>query len=225
MIDRFTSSSAYRQLAEAAKGDPKKFGMLGVLCLVFVITSGRMVLTGSTGPKPAKASLSGTSGAAGGQVKAVNGQKGGASDKSATDSTTALPDPARPELLEWSRGPIPPVGRNLFAIKLDYYPQDQSKVDQTLRIPGGDGFWDKVAKSMASKADQHKERQILIENLQLQAMQIKLQSTVMGAMPRALVNGSVVREGDVIASFRVFRIEARRIIVEREGIKLEIPMK
>jgi hypothetical protein len=226
MFDRITSSSAYRQLAEAAKGDPKKFGMLGVLCLVFVITSGRMVLTGSTGPKSAKASLTGTSGSAGGQVKALNGHNSsGASDKSATDSSTALPDPARPELLEWSRGPIPPVGRNLFAIKLDYYPQDQTKVDQTLRIPGGDGFWDKVAKSMASKADQHKERQILIENLQLQAMQIKLQSTVMGATPRALVNGSVVREGDVIASFRVFRIEARRIIVEREGIKLEIPMK
>ena len=45
----------------------------------------------------------------------------------------------------------------------------------------------------------------------------------------------MVREGDVVASgapgdsrsvtFRVIKIEARRIIVEREGIKLEIPMK
>jgi hypothetical protein len=78
---------------------------------------------------------------------------------------------------------------------------------------------------MASKADQRKERQILIENLQLQAMQLRLQSTVMGATPRALLNGDMVREGDVVASFRVLKIEPRRIVVEREGIKLEIPMK
>ena len=39
------------------------------------------------------------------------------------------------------------------------------------------------------------------------------------------VNGERVGEGDVVASFRVSRIEARRIIVEREGIRLEIQMK
>ena len=137
----------------------------------------------------------------------------------------ALPDPAQPELAEWVKSPIAPIGRNLFAVKLDYYPQDGSRSDSTLRAPTGDGFWDKLAKSMASKADQRKERQILIENLQLQAMQLRLQSTVMGATPRALLNGDMVREGDVVASFRVLKIEPRRIVVEREGIKLEIPMK
>ena len=43
----------------------------------------------------------------------------------------------------------------------------------------------------------------------------------------------MVEDGEVVAygsdqartSFRVVKIEARRIIVEREGIKLEIPMK
>lgn len=225
MIDRLTSSNACKQFAEAAQADPKKFGVLGILCLVFVLTLGRMVLTGSTAPKSAQASLGGTSSTNGSQVKTSKDRNGGASNKSTGAGTSSLPDAARPELLEWARGPMTPIGRNLFAIKLDYYPQDGSKVDQTLRAPVGDGFWDKVAKSMASKADQRKERQILIENLQLQAMQVKLQSTVMGATPRALVNGTVVREGDVVASFRVFKIEARRIIVEREGIKLEIPMK
>jgi hypothetical protein len=78
---------------------------------------------------------------------------------------------------------------------------------------------------MASRADQRKERQILVENLQLQAAQLRLQSTVMGPTPRALINGDMLREGDVVAAFRIVRIEARRIIVEREGVKLEIQMK
>ena len=87
-------------------------------------------------------------------------------------------------------------------------------------------------KSMTARADQKRERQILIENLQLQAAQLKLQTTLMGTQaegpasrPRAMINGGLVGEGDVVASFRVLRIEARRIVVEREGIKLEILMK
>jgi hypothetical protein len=51
--------------------------------------------------------------------------------------------------------------------------------------------------------------------------------------PKAVLNGELVGIGDVVAStagearttFRVLKIEARRIIVEREGIKLAVPMK
>jgi len=48
---------------------------------------------------------------------------------------------------------------------------------------------------------------------------------MMGPQPKALVNGEFVGEGSVVASFRVLKIEARRMIVEREGIRLEIVMK
>ena len=65
-----------------------------------------------------------------------------------------------------------------------------------------------------------------------QARQIRLQSTLMGANPTALVDGQTVREGDVVASgsgvtrtaFRVLKIEPRRIILEREGVRSEIPL-
>jgi hypothetical protein len=75
---------------------------------------------------------------------------------------------------------------------------------------------------MTARADQKREREVLVENLRGQALQLKLQSTVLGASPKALVNGQLVRVGDVVASFRVTKIEARRIVVEREGIKLEV---
>jgi hypothetical protein len=75
---------------------------------------------------------------------------------------------------------------------------------------------------MTARADQKKEHEVLVENLRLQAAQLKVQSTVMGASPRALINGELVGVGGVVASFRVAKIEARKIVVEREGIKLEL---
>jgi hypothetical protein len=50
-------------------------------------------------------------------------------------------------------------------------------------------------------------------------------STLMGPHPKAMVNGQMVGEGEVVAQFRVTEIRARSVVVEREGIKLEIPMK
>jgi hypothetical protein len=67
----------------------------------------------------------------------------------------------------------------------------------------------------------------------VQARQIRLQSTLMGGPhPAALMNGQMVREGDVVATgsgasrttYRVLKIEARRVILEREGIRSEIPL-
>ena len=50
--------------------------------------------------------------------------------------------------------------------------------------------------------------------------------------PAARVNGRPVKEGDVFsvgagnarAEYRVLRIEARRIVIERDGIELEVTM-
>jgi hypothetical protein len=115
------------------------------------------------------------------------------------------------------------LSRNLFAIELERFPADGARI----RTADKDavGFWDELAKSMTVRADVRRERQVLIENLARQASQLRLQSTMMGASPKAVIDGDLVGEGDVVASFRVLKIEPRRIIIEREGIKLEIPMK
>jgi len=93
-----------------------------------------------------------------------------------------------------------------------------------------------LRKSDATQADQNSELQQRLQNLRQQAaegLQLRSISTVTGATPKALVNGELLGEGDVVAcgsgetraAYRVLKIEARRIIVEREGIKLEIPMR
>ncbi|HSI36801.1 MAG: hypothetical protein ACAI43_26425 [Phycisphaerae bacterium] len=198
------------QLARAAKADPKKAAVLGGLVVVMVVMWGRLIGGSGTGPAAAVASPT------------APARSGGAP----TASASATPRggyrvAAAAALQEWAGRPLSPLSRNLFAINYDFFPQDGSKAP-VLRVPQGDGFWDQLAKSMTARADQRKEHEVLVENLRLQAAQLKVQSTVMGASPKALVNGELVGIGDVVASFRVERIDARRIVVEREGIKLEI---
>ncbi|HLL88419.1 MAG TPA: hypothetical protein VK324_03875 [Tepidisphaeraceae bacterium] len=206
---------AVQHAAYLVRRDPKKATVLAVLVAVLGGMWGRMLLTdGGGGPATAVAAAVGPA-----MANVTN------LTTSPSEDRGRAPRPSGDALAQWVKAPVVPAGRNLFALKLDYFPQDPTKVDQTLRAPSGSGFWDKLAKSMASRADQRKERQILVENLQLQAAQLRLQSTVMGTSPRALINGDMMGEGDVVASFRVVRIEARRIIVEREGVRLEIPMK
>ncbi len=44
----------------------------------------------------------------------------------------------------------------------------------------------------------------------------------MSGSPKAVVNDKTVGEGSVVEGFRILKIEANRIIVEREGVKLEV---
>jgi hypothetical protein len=207
-----TSKTQLQQrILKAIKSDPKKTGALVVLVTLLGMMWVRMAMKQHENPANA------------------------ASDSSYMTSHNAVPTDgaasgAAPD--HWLHAEIPPLSRNLFGVKLDNFP-----LDGTARQPAdenaiGDGFWDQLAKSMASRADQKKERAALLENVQQQASALKLQSIMMGAKPRAVVNGEMVEEGDIVASgtgearaaFRVLKIEARRIIIEREGIKLEILM-
>jgi hypothetical protein len=132
---------------------------------------------------------------------------------------------------QWLGNTPSPITRNLFAINLDHFPANGRAVADAGATDSG--FWGRLAKSVSARADLTRERQILLDNLQQQAGQLRLESTLMGTTPKAVINGELVREGDFVASgdgkartqFRVLKIEPRRIVVEREGVRLEVPMK
>jgi hypothetical protein len=126
------------------------------------------------------------------------------------------------DLLRWAHEPITPIHRNLFAVPLEYYPRDGTHSGD---LSVGAAFWDRMAKSLSDKADQQEQRQILIDNIRNMAAALTLESTMMGNRPGAMVNGEMVQEGSVVAGFRVLKIQARTIVVEREGVKLAIVMK
>ena len=162
------------------------------------------------------------------------GGHGPAAAQAATAATSPAPSiapdantPNRPQnsdvsLQQWARQPAGALGRNPFVIPLDYYPRDDGKTgDET---PAGNGYWDLLRKSMSAQADQQEQRQILVDNIRIAAGTLKLQSTIMGAQPGAMVNGQMIREGDQVSGFRVVKIEPREMIVEQQGIKLAVSM-
>lgn len=147
-------------------------------------------------------------------TRALSG--GGSPRPAAAADTTALPARSAEAnvkpLREWLEEPLLPAGRNLFI---------------GAAAPAITTF-ESGAKSVPAPADAKGERTI---------SQMRLQSTLMGAEPSAVINGQVVREGDVVATgtapgphggsqsdFRVKKIEARRVIVEQKGVALEIPL-
>lgn len=124
-------------------------------------------------------------------------------------------------LRQWAEQPVKALGRNPFAIPLDNYPQDGAAESAEA---SGDGYWNLVRKSMSARADQQEQRQILMDNVRIAAGRLKLESTILGMTPVAMLNGHVVREGSTLEGFEVLKIEAREVIVEREGVKLALLM-
>jgi hypothetical protein len=207
-------------LTAAIRRDPKKAGVLGVLLAVLLVVGGRAAIGSKAIPTPA-----------------VAGTK---TSKPKTDNARGIRVAGRKNntaaMRTWLSTSLPRLDRNLFAVKLDNYPQLSGKKSKNSPIPTKELTAEE--KSAAQTVDEKKEKQTLTEAMQLQARQYKLTSTVTGALPKALINGEMVKEGDVVASgptespegdplagFRVLKIEARRVIIEREGIKLEILMK
>jgi hypothetical protein len=193
-----------------ARGEPRKAAALAVLLAVLGAVSAKLYLLDGVTPVAARAGIS--------------------------DSATSQSNPARAgsrpvsatrQLLEWTRQPVIPTTRNLFALDLERFRRDTAAAVPDVRPEGPqDGFWEQVEKSMAARADQEKAREIFVENVRLAASRLELQSTVMSeGSPKALVNGTLVREGETVDGFKVVRIEAKRIIVEREGVRLEVSFK
>jgi hypothetical protein len=197
-----------RKIIRAVQADPRKAAVLTILVVALSAMWVRRLAGGGAGPSQSNASIAATS-------DKENFSRTHAAGRAGNDAAASY--------IEWRSAPIQPLARNFFAIKFEKFPLDGSRPAPLAERR--DTFWDDLAKSLSSQADHKKQRQILVENLQMQAGQLKLQTTLMGPTPRAVVNGVSVGEGDVVAEFRVFKIEARRIIVEREGIKLEIPMR
>ena len=48
---------------------------------------------------------------------------------------------------------------------------------------------------------------------------------MLGANPRAIVNDRLLAEGDTVSGFHVVRIQSHGIIVQRQGVVLDVPMR
>ena len=217
MPPKTTPRTLWDKTFRAVKNDPQKAAILTVLVAILVVLQVRLQMSGKdAGPSSAVANTS-----PGAADNAPHGA--GAAGDPLGFATSSRPQDSATALRAWMDAPSGHLTRNLFAVQLERFPYDANRIHTANN--DAVGFWDELAKSMTFRADVRKERQILVENLARQASELRLQSTIMGASPKAVIDGGLVGEGDVVASFRVLKIEPRRIVVEREGIKLEIQMK
>lgn len=201
---------------EALRRDPKRAGILGVLLVVLGVLLLRGMFSGGTPSGAAAAPVPGAvaAGLPGQDATALLNASAPAARRAGQEAALRL----------WLAAPVPAPQRNLFEVRLDYFPLEGGRA---LAVAEADGtnFWDQLEKSLAWRADQRIKRESLISAFIQEADQIRPTSTIPGQNPKAMINGKLVGEGDVVASFRVLKIEARRILVEREGIRLAIPMK
>ena len=101
------------------------------------------------------------------------------------------------------------LGRDLFAFADSHYATQKPGA----QLAG-------AAKSPASTVDNSQQAQIVTEA----ARSLKLQTTIVGAHPRAVINGQLVGPGDKIAGFTVRRILDRKVIVEMDGVQVRLEM-
>lgn len=191
------------RVAAALRADPKKTTLMSVLAVVLLVVVGRLVL-GNAHPAGALAALVQT-----GHVAAP-------APRPVVSGKNAL------ALSRWLSQPQTNLSRNLFATRLDYFPTDNSAASANA---GSGDFWSQLGKSIAQATDEETKRENLKESFRQQAGKLRLQSTMAGAQPRAILEGKLVAEGSVVEDFRVEKIEARRVILERQGFRFELGMK
>jgi hypothetical protein len=185
------------------RGNARKSLLLTALLIAFVGIWARMIIGGHT-PGAASAQEHQQPAAA-----VLAAEAAGAAPKTGNQGAASL--------AQWaSEGGS--LSRNLFAVPYDQYPMDPSYNPQT----GSD-----TAKSASAQADHLKERQALIGKLRSEAAKLTLEGVVLGASPKAWVSGLLVGVGQPVGQtgFRVTRIEPRRVVIECDGVQLELAMK
>jgi hypothetical protein len=219
------SDNIFDKLAATVRAQPKKASVVGLLAMTLLIMWARMLLTPNGGPASAGGAIA--------KLAQQSGNGHGAGDASdpamavLATRTSTRPDAAAADrrLRDWLVEPIGPISRNLFVVKLDYFPPDPSRAPQAVKSAIDGEFWGRLEKSLMLQADQRGKRENLVASYTAEAGRMRLDSIIMGPVPKAMIDGKLLNEGDIAAGFRVLKIEPRRIMLEREGIRLEIQMK
>jgi hypothetical protein len=202
MVSTLDANRPSGGLLELVRSEPRKAAVLGTLLSVMGLLWVKVLFVA---PPPAEAR----------PAAATPGKTLAAADESGSALSAA-----RRQLLVWGAQPTPPLKRNLFQVQYDLFPPDESG-----RVSAADqgAFWEQIAKSLDFRSDQEVARTSLKQELRKRAGRLRPTATINANGGRtALIEGRLVGEGDVVEGFRVLQIATDRIVVEREGVRLEV---
>lgn len=107
-----------------------------------------------------------------------------------------------------------PVARDLFAFDPAYYPTlAGSSVDVS---PTG-----KLGPDPTDEQHQQMARELAVRAL---ARALTLQTTMLGEPNRAMINGELLEEGQVIQGFSLRKVDLRRVTLVKDGIEVVLEM-
>jgi len=78
-----------------------------------------------------------------------------------------------------------------------------------------------LTKSASDPADELQQHQ---QRIMTEARSLKLQSTILGAQPRAMINGSLIGPGQTIQGFEVTEIRPRTVKLVKDGVTVVLEM-
>lgn len=185
-----------RRFLSGLKAQPGKSAVVGVLAFVLIILLTR--LAGQSGPRPAAAAVDLVV-----QPRNVSLDSGivpaiAVQQTTETEPVVLVPEPERPRF----RAPQ----RDIFAVDYGYFP----------RRPGSES--DNTVEGVDSK-------QLRIADLRRRVGTFRLQSTVTGAEPAAIIDGKIVRRKDVYKGFRVVKVDNRHVLLKHSGHVFRLNME
>ncbi len=197
-----TNPNLKDRLLAGLRRDPKKTAILGVLALVLLIVGVREVARRAGSPSAGSAATVRASDAGGATslrrpantVQAPSLPKGGNRQGDSSAATQRAP-----------------VDRDIFTPNVAYYPVEEKAKPST--VVSSTQVIDPTAKAEAAKRE-----------VQARAKALSLQSTVVGAVPTAIINGRVLRAGDWISDFQIVEINSRSCQLEKSGIRVVLKM-
>lgn len=186
--------STWRRMKKELLADRRKLGLGVTVCCLALLLWGRLLI--KKVPRTAEA-----------QPKAVP-----------TEVATATPLKSAVESRESQTIVLPlygPVERDLFAFDPQFFPQaDQS--EQTLQS---------IPKSIGNPADDlSRTQQELQSAVALEGRNLKLQSTLMGKISRAMINGVLMEPGDRIQGFELKEVRPRQVTLVKDDIEVVLEM-
>jgi len=187
--------SALSNLRRQLLSDKRKLGLMFSLCLVALLLWGRLLMKNV--PRTAVATPEAAIAGAAGQTPAA--------------STPSTDKPVKPPVLVAAYGP---VSRDLFAFDPVHYGRIETEEN------GGNP----LAKLVDEKVDEIKQRQQERMAVQAAAGQLRLQSTLLGHVNRAMINGVLLEPGQKILGFELTDVRARQVTLVRDGIEVTLEM-
>lgn len=209
-------SDLKRRLVAEIRRDKKRTIILAALLAVGGIMGVRLIVKHGL-PGSASASVSSVEGS--GILPPVEDQ---ASDFGDSLPASADNDTRREQyLMSLDRN----ITRDLFTAHLDFFPRSSSKAVAADRAPAGPGWFTDVRKRVLAKQQAESEHLARLHAIRAQARELSLTSTILGGSPAAVINGQVVRKGQMIGGFRLESVGSDRCVLSRDGMRVDLMME